>query len=71
MDADVPTNYVAQLSGHKYLKSLDSYKTASAKNDLCFKPVITVTSAKKRNRQMSFTFIPSLIDIVLCISDSD
>ena len=29
MDADIPTNYVAQLSGHKNLKSLDSYKTAS------------------------------------------
>ena len=30
MDADVPENYVAQLSGHKNLKSLDDYKTASA-----------------------------------------
>ncbi len=29
MDADIPSNYVAQLSGHKNLKSLDSYKTAS------------------------------------------
>ena len=29
MDADVPTNFVAQLSGHKNLKSLDAYKTAS------------------------------------------
>ena len=29
MDADAPENYVAQLSGHKNLKSLDSYKTAS------------------------------------------
>ena len=27
--ADIPSNYVAQLSGHKNLKSLDSYKTAS------------------------------------------
>ena len=27
MDAEVPVNYVAQLSGHKNLKSLDSYKT--------------------------------------------
>ena len=35
MDADVPENYtctcnVAQLSGHKNLKSLDPYETASA-----------------------------------------
>ena len=29
MAAEVPVNYVAQLSGHKNLKSLDSYKTAS------------------------------------------
>jgi hypothetical protein len=29
MDADVPTNFVAQLSGHKNLKSLDAYKMAS------------------------------------------
>lgn len=29
LDADVPSNYVAQLSGHKKLKSLDSYKSAS------------------------------------------
>ena len=29
MDTDVPENYVAQLSGHKNLKSLDSYKTAT------------------------------------------
>ena len=29
MEAEVPFNYVAQLSGHKNLKSLDSYKTPS------------------------------------------
>ena len=29
MDAEVPVNYVAQLSGHKNLKSLDCYKTVS------------------------------------------
>lgn len=29
MDADIPANFVAQLSGHRNLKSLDSYKTAS------------------------------------------
>ena len=30
MDAEVLVNYVAQLSGHRNLKSLDSYKAASA-----------------------------------------
>lgn len=29
MDAEVPVNYVAQLDGHKNLKSLHSYKAAS------------------------------------------
>ena len=29
MDADIPENFVAQLSGHKNLKSLESYKSAS------------------------------------------
>ena len=29
LDSDVPENYVAQLSGHRNLKSLDSYKLAS------------------------------------------
>ena len=28
MDAEIPVNYVSQLSGHKNLKSLVSYKTA-------------------------------------------
>ena len=29
IDANIPENFVAQLSGHKNLKSLDSYKSAS------------------------------------------
>ena len=29
LDSDVPGNYVAQLSGHRNLKSLNSYKSAS------------------------------------------
>ena len=29
MDAEVPVNYMAQPSGPKNLKSLDSYKAAS------------------------------------------
>ena len=29
LDADVPKNFVAQLSGHRSLKSLDDYKSAS------------------------------------------
>ena len=29
LDADVPNNFVAQLSAHRSLKSLDDYKSAS------------------------------------------
>ena len=32
IDADVPENFVAQLSGHKSTESLQSYKSASAKH---------------------------------------
>ena len=32
LDADVPENFVAQLSAHKSTKSLQSYKSASAKH---------------------------------------
>ena len=31
LDADVPENFVTQLSGHKSTESLQSYKSASAK----------------------------------------
>jgi integrase len=32
LDSDVPVNFVAQLSGHHNLKSLDAYKSASTPN---------------------------------------
>lgn len=32
LDADVPENFVAQLSGHKSTESLQSYKSASSKH---------------------------------------
>ena len=33
MGADIPENFVAQPSGHKNLKSLDSYKSASTAHE--------------------------------------
>ena len=45
MDAEVPVNYVAQLSGHKNVKSLDSYKTASDEHQL--KMSLVLSSGKK------------------------
>ena len=47
MDAEVPVNYVAQLSGHKNLKSLDSYKTASDEHQR--KMSLVLSSGKKKS----------------------
>ena len=47
MDAEVPVNYVAQLSGHKNLKSLDSYKTASDEHQR--KMSLVFSSGKKKS----------------------
>ena len=46
MDAEVPTNYVAQLSGHKNVKSLDAYKTASIDHQLHMALVLSRFSDK-------------------------
>lgn len=46
MDTEVPLNYVAQLSGHKNLKSLDSYKTASDEHQ---RKMSLVLSGGKKN----------------------
>ena len=32
MDAEVPVSYIAQLGGHRKLKSLNSYKAASVEH---------------------------------------
>ena len=48
MDADIPTNYVAQLSGHKNLKSLDSYKTASRDHQRKMSNVLSRSSTSHR-----------------------
>ncbi|KAL9955901.1 hypothetical protein ACROYT_G037299 [Oculina patagonica] len=45
MDADLPENYVAQLSGHKNLKSLDSYKAASEGHQRRMSMVLSRSSA--------------------------
>ena len=51
MDAEAPVNYVAQLSGHKNLKSLDSYKTAS--DELQGKMSLVLSSGTKKSRILS------------------
>ena len=53
MDADVPVNYVAQLSGHKNLKSLDSYKTASISHQRKMSLVLSRTSQQQSMRSSS------------------
>ena len=45
LDANVEANYVAQLSGHKNLKSLDSYKSASLQNQKAMSAILNNGSA--------------------------
>ena len=45
LDANVEANYVAQLSGHKNLKSLDSYKSASLQNQRAMSAILNNGSA--------------------------
>ena len=45
LDGNVEANYVAQLSGHKNLKSLDSYKSASLKNQRAMSAILSNESA--------------------------
>lgn len=46
MDAEVPVNYGAQLSGHKNLKSLDSYKRASDEHQRKMSLVLSIDKKK-------------------------
>jgi hypothetical protein len=48
MDADIPTNYVDQLSGHKNLNSIDSYKTASRDHQRKMSNVLSRSSTSHR-----------------------
>ena len=45
MDADLPENYVAQLSGHKNLKSLDAYRSASQSHQRRMSMVLSRSAA--------------------------
>ena len=49
MDAEVPVNYVPQLSGHKNLKSLESYKTASHEHQRKMSLVVSSGTEKSHN----------------------
>jgi len=51
MEAEVPVNYVAQLSGHKHLESLDSYKTASDEHQR--KMSLVLSSGRKKSPILS------------------
>lgn len=51
LDADVPFNYVAQLSGHKNLKSLDSYKSASLLHQRKMSLVLSRSEHMEHNKQ--------------------
>ncbi|KAK3707289.1 hypothetical protein QZH41_004233 [Actinostola sp. cb2023] len=53
LDADVQTNYVAQLSGHKNLKSLDSYKSASLKHQRNMSAILSGVSSTTASNESS------------------
>ena len=57
MDAEVPVNYVAQLSGHKNLKSLDAYKAASTVHQRKMSNILSrATSTQSTNVSQPSTF---------------
>ena len=56
LEADVQSNFVAQLSGHKNLKSLDSYNSASLKRQREMPAILNRfprTSAQSEDNQVS------------------
>ena len=55
LEADVLANYVAQLSGHKNLKSLDSYHSASLKRQREMSAILNrePTTAQSEENQVS------------------
>ena len=55
MDTEIPVNYVAQLSGRKNLKSLDSYNTASDEHQ---RKMSLVLSRGKKNSPISSNVAP-------------
>jgi hypothetical protein len=55
LDANVEANYVAQLSGHKNLKSLDSYKSASLKNQRAMSAILSNGSAPSMSTSTAVT----------------
>ena len=53
MDAEIPVNYVTQLSGHKNLKSLDAYKAASTVYQRKMYNVLRTTATSTRSDETS------------------
>ena len=58
MNAEVPVNYVAQLSGHKNLKSSYSYKTASDDHQ---RKMSLLLSSETKSSKLLQARIPSLV----------
>ena len=56
LEADVQSNFVAQLSGHKHLKCLDSYHSTSLKRQREMSAILNrepATSAQSEENQVS------------------
>lgn len=59
LDEDVPENYVAQLSGHNNLKSLDAYKSASIQHQRRMSLALSRSTATSTNSEVSQTVVNS------------
>jgi hypothetical protein len=51
LDANTPEIFVAQLSGHKYLQSLQSYKSGDEQHQLQMSSVLSGTSTQNQPRR--------------------
>lgn len=63
LDSDVPVNFVAQLSGHHNLKSLDAYKSASTQHQRKMSFALSRTENTEPSTVSSSSTMSSVVDI--------
>ena len=71
MEANVPSNYVAQLSGHKNLKSFDSYKTASVVHQRRMSHVLSRSSDQFDQPNTHYSIVLNQASTSTAISSQD
>ena len=63
LDANTPENYVAQLSGHKKLESLQSYKTASEEHQRQMSLILSKEATSFSNREPTASALCSVANL--------